>query len=41
MQLAEIGEKEQARKMIVEGAYPLQANNLRREIMEWAQSASE
>jgi Chemoreceptor zinc-binding domain len=41
MQLAEIGEKEQARKMIVEGAYPIQANNLRRELLEWGQSAPE
>jgi Chemoreceptor zinc-binding domain len=41
MQLAEIGEKEQARKMILEGAYPIQANNLRRELMNWAQSVPE
>jgi hypothetical protein len=36
MKLAEIGEKEQARKMIVEGEYPIQAIDLKREIMDWA-----
>ncbi len=41
MKLAEIGEKEQARKMIVDGQYPIQSNNLRREIMDWAQSVPE
>lgn len=41
MKLAEIGEKEQARQMIVEGNYPVQANNLRREIMDWAQLVPE
>lgn len=41
MKLAEIGEKEQARQMIVEGNYPIQANNLKREIMNWAQLVPE
>jgi hypothetical protein len=36
MKLAEIGEKEQARKMISEGEYPIQAISLKREIMDWA-----
>jgi hypothetical protein len=40
--LAEIGEKEKARKMMLMGEpYGIQANNIRREIMSWMNSLSD